>query len=395
MDLENTHLASNLSMLAANIIERSLSEQMKITDLELEKRKRRLDFTKADVDRLTECKELVAANVDKVVAEFYRHLTKLPEVQLIIGDQETFRRLKNSLRNYIIELFEGYYDRDYLNKRLRIGKIHERIGVSPSLYVTAVARLENILQSMLLNDAKSGKACKLCDARRDSLHKLLMLDMQLVFDTYIHSLINEVNSAKEEVERYAESLEETVAQRTKQLEELSTRDGLTGLLNQRTFHTVLRRELSRAERIKQPITLVYFDLNKFKRVNDTIGHKAGDQVLSNVGKAVERALHDDEGSGFRYGGDEFALIMPDQDIQQAYAICKKLCDAYDPKDNHGVSFSIGLAQQGPEDYCDLDSFIHHADSNMYHAKGVSRQKQGHQMYDGKTEKGNQTEQDQP
>nr|CRH08000.1 Protein of unknown function. putative diguanylate cyclase, predicted [Candidatus Magnetococcus massalia] len=368
------------------LTDRSLAEQMKITDLELEKRKQRLNFTQDDVDRLLSCKELVATNVDEVVDQFYSRITGLPEAQLIIGDAETFRRLKSSLRGYIIELFEGYYDREYVNKRLRIGKIHQRIGVSPSLYVSAVAQLENFIQTLLLNDAKIGKNCTLCDHRRDSLHKLLMLDMQLVFDTYINSLVSEVNSAREEVERYAQSLEETVAERTRQLEELSTRDGLTGLLNQRTFHTVLRRELSRAERISQPLSLVYFDLNKFKAVNDTIGHKAGDQVLMNVGVAVKSVLEESDDSGFRYGGDEFALILPNTDLKQATELSKQLCEAYDPEKNYNVSFSMGIAQRGPKEYGLMDSFIHEADSHMYIAKGVSRQEPGHQIHsalDGK------------
>ncbi len=175
----------------------------------------------------------------------------------MIGDAETFKRLHHSMKKYIMELFDGFYDQEYVDKRLRIGKIHQRIGVTPTLYITAIAHLEELLQKSILEVSMESRVCNQCEGRRLALHKLLMFDVQLVFDTYINSLVSEVTAVKNQVERYAESLEKTVAERTSQLEALSRMDGLTGLLNQRTFYELLRQEVARAERVRGSVTLVY------------------------------------------------------------------------------------------------------------------------------------------
>ncbi|OSM05939.1 GGDEF domain-containing protein [Magnetofaba australis] len=254
MVLDDKVLKRNTSL---PLTRRALSDQMKMTDREVEERKQLIGFTPADVGYLKDCKEHIVLRIDSIVEKFYAHQETIAEVELLIGDVETLKRLKAALRGYIIELFDGYYDREYVNKRLRIGKVHKRIGVSPKLYVSAVVILEKLLQKELLEVSMADRVCNECDGRRDALHKLLMFDVQLVFDTYISSLLSEVNAASDQVERYAQGLEATVAERTQQLQELSSMDSLTGLLNQRTFFNILRREISRAEENRQPLCLSF------------------------------------------------------------------------------------------------------------------------------------------
>lgn len=274
------------------LTERSLTEQMKITERVIEDRKKILGFDERDARLLLACKENIADNLDEITARFYERQRSIPEVELVIGDAETFNRLHLSMKRYVMELFEGFYDQEYVNKRLRIGKIHQRIGVTPTLYITAVTHLEELLQEAILTQTLKEKQspadafCDLCDERRNALRKLLMFDVQLVFDTYINSLLSQVEAAKDQVEAYAQGLEATVAERTRQLDDLSKTDGLTGLLNQRAFYSILRRECARAERMAQPLVLIYFDLNRFKKVNDQEGHKAGDALLALVGETL-------------------------------------------------------------------------------------------------------------
>lgn len=84
----------------------------------------------------------------------------------------------------------------------------------------------------------------------------MMLDTRFVFDTYISSLVSEVDVARDELGNYTIGLEETINDRTRQLRELSLRDSLTGLYNQRAFYKQLRRELSYAERLQEPLSIV-------------------------------------------------------------------------------------------------------------------------------------------
>ncbi|MDD5613102.1 MAG: protoglobin domain-containing protein, partial [Gallionella sp.] len=214
-------------------IESSLLEQMQFSNREIALRKRLFGFTERDVANLVACRELIAVQVDEISEDFYRQQVAEPEIAMVIGDQDTLQRLKNSMHHYILELFQGYYDAEYVNKRLRVGKIHKRIGVTPKLYMSAVWLLMSVLENFIQAE-KSGKIGGVpCADIQMSLRKLILFDTQLVFDTYINSMTDEILIAKQEVEQYAESLEQRIAERTQQLHEIALRDPLTGLFNQR------------------------------------------------------------------------------------------------------------------------------------------------------------------
>ena len=359
-----------------SIADTTLLEQMHISDHEIALRKRLFDFTEKDVANLVACREWIAAHIDEIIEEVFRRRLAEPEIALVIGDHDSLERLKQSTRFYILELFQGYFDKEYVNKRLRVGKVHKQIGVTPKLYMSAVWSLMSILDRSLdeMNSVPHGSVR--CRDAHDSLHKLLLFDTQFVFDTYINSMTSEVIAAKREVEEYAESLEERIAERTKQLRELSLRDPLTKLLNQRAFYDNLRRELSAAERVKSNICLVYFDLNDFKKLNDSLGHKAGDALLEAVADALNEVLRDTD-LPCRYGGDEFCIIMPNTEISQAESICQRLTENFDRKATHDVTFSIGIAQSGPEKHFEMNEMVKIADAKMYQAKELSHTKPGH------------------
>jgi len=98
-----------------------------------------------------------------------------------------------------------------------------------------------------------------------------------------------------------------------ELQRLSITDSLTGLYNQRHFYARLNEEIPRAKRQKHNLALILLDLDDFKQYNDTYGHLAGDELLQNVGKVINRNVRQGVDSGFRYGGDEFAVVLIDAD----------------------------------------------------------------------------------
>ena len=261
-------------------VHQTLSEQMRMSDIEIGRRKELLGFTQADVDALTRCKGFVGTQVDEVVRRFYEEQTSIEEVALTVGDADTLRRLRNVQKRYVIDLFEGYYDAAYVSNRLRIGLVHKRIGVEPKLYLSAVKTLKDILSDTISNGFQDKEAVP---AILQALERLLYFDTTLVFDTFIRSLLSEVELAKSRVESYAQSLEEKLAERTRQLEELSRRDGLTKLYNVRSLRELLRRDLLQAERNSQPFSLVYLDVDQFKSINDNLGHHKGDEILGESG----------------------------------------------------------------------------------------------------------------
>jgi two-component system cell cycle response regulator len=150
----------------------------------------------------------------------------------------------------------------------------------------------------------------------------------------------------------------------KELSRLSITDSLTGLFNQRQFYMRLREEIVRSTRQKHSLALILMDLDNFKEYNDKHGHIAGDKALRDVGKAILRSIREGVDSGYRYGGDEFAIILIDSDLSIAQEICKRVHLAI--RDNGEVNASLGYAVY--EENMNLTDFVALADANLYRSK---------------------------
>jgi hypothetical protein len=196
--------------------EQALLEQMQLSDHEISRRRELLRLGVEEAALLSECQGIVQEEIEGIVEEFYSVQTRDEEITQIIGDAETLRRLHGSQRQYVIDLFSGRTDTEYVNNRLRIGLVHKRIGVEPRLYLSSVRVLKEILfralERRLHDEAVLAKTLS-------ALDKLLYFDITLVFDTYTRSLVSEVEMAKDRAEMYAASLEIQVTERTQQLEE--------------------------------------------------------------------------------------------------------------------------------------------------------------------------------
>jgi len=150
-----------------------------------------------------------------------------------------------------------------------------------------------------------------------------------------------------------------------ELRKLAITDSLTGLHNQRHFYDHLRDEITRAHRLRHKLSLMLLDLDNFKQYNDTHGHLAGDQVLQRVGDIIKSNIRQVVDSGFRYGGDEFAIILADADDNICKGIGSRIENAIQDQCDLGVTigfadFSEGMA---PE------SLVHKADQELYGFKG--------------------------
>ena len=346
--------------------DKTLVEQMKISDLEISRRKNLLNLTPEDLKTLTDSKIFIDENIDLIVDTFYEQQTQIDEISLLIGDADTLRRLRTALRKYILDLFSGYYDSEYVNNRLRIGLVHKRIGVEPKLYLSAIRTLKNILIKKLSASTEDKKSL---ECTLNALDKLLYFDITLVFDTYIDSLVGEIQNARKRTEIYAKSLEDKVEERTRQLEELSRMDPLTNIYNQRAMYDYLRRELATAKRANSKISMIYFDLDKFKQINDIEGHIKGDEVLKKTGQILQNSIREVD-IPCRYGGDEFAVILPNCNIQNANIICEKIIKAFNEAYPQ-YSISMGISETGTDIYVDSDKLIKMADEKMYLSKQES------------------------
>ncbi|MCK7498384.1 MAG: GGDEF domain-containing protein [Comamonadaceae bacterium] len=162
---------------------------------------------------------------------------------------------------------------------------------------------------------------------------------------------------------------------------MAREDALTGLPNRCEFHERGRHAFAQAQRLKAPITAVFIDLDRFKEVNDRLGHMTGDQLLATVAQVIRSHLRASDISG-RLGGDEFALLLPNMDSLSAADCVERLRERLlsAMREQHWpVTFSIGVAS------CDVtsenfDDLLAKADALMYEVKGSGRERARQRLF---------------
>jgi diguanylate cyclase (GGDEF)-like protein len=159
------------------------------------------------------------------------------------------------------------------------------------------------------------------------------------------------------------------------LRSLMVRDGLTGLLNHSRIEEELRSEVARVEREGGNVTYVMIDLDNFKAVNDTYGHRAGDQVLQSLSRMLRDRLRGTDRIG-RYGGEEFAIVFPNTTTQEAEVIMNNVREAFskiihcgDNEKTFNATMSCGIACYSKGDITDIGKL---ADRALYEAKDLGR-----------------------
>lgn len=156
-----------------------------------------------------------------------------------------------------------------------------------------------------------------------------------------------------------------------------THDALTGLYNRRHFMELLGKERARASRYRRPLSLCIIDIDRFKHINDSYGHPAGDEVLELVARIIrEHARTEDVAA--RIGGEEFAVLFPETRVQAAVEICERLrlavaaCACRIEHQPVTVTVSLGTTQLQPGD--SQSDFIRRSDKALYRAKNDGRNK---------------------
>jgi diguanylate cyclase (GGDEF)-like protein len=162
-----------------------------------------------------------------------------------------------------------------------------------------------------------------------------------------------------------------------ELSEQATYDPLTGLFNRRFLEEHLARELHRARRGKSPLCVVMLDLDQFKHLNDTIGHDAGDSLLRQLGQMLRDKLRKSD-LAYRYGGDEFVLVLPDSSladtqrrVEQIRVLIKETHIRHGCSVPDTLTISAGVAE-APEHGTTAPELLHAADNALYAAKQAGR-----------------------
>lgn len=197
---------------------------------------------------------------------------------------------------------------------------------------------------------------------------ILIIAIFMAVTVYIIIDINQKEIYDENLVLMNKSLEKKVQERTKELQEQARRDSLTKFLNHKASYNYLEKEISDCRKTLNPISIIMLDLDYFKKINDTYGHQAGDEVLVSVSRVIIDNIIEKDAAG-RYGGEEFIIVLPKRDINQAIVIAEKIKASISQLqfnyEELKVTTSMGVCSWSGENTAEL---INKADNLLYRAK---------------------------
>lgn len=199
-----------------------------------------------------------------------------------------------------------------------------------------------------------------------------------------NQMADAIQQRESDLRQMTNKLEQTVEirtaelrEKTKILEELATTDHLTKAHNRRYFFEIAYYSIEHAKRYGEPVSIILFDADNFKTINDTYGHQAGDEVLIQLVKICQKIVRKSDIFA-RYGGEEFVILMPKTNKETAYKIAERLRTKiakaalkhqYDPVT---LTISLGIAHWSGQDDIGLDELVAKADKALYQAKQAGR-----------------------
>lgn len=175
-------------------------------------------------------------------------------------------------------------------------------------------------------------------------------------------------------------VEQELLEANEQLQYLSNYDSLTDIANRRYFDHYLNKEWMRATRYSRTLSLIILDIDYFKEYNDMYGHLEGDECLKKVADVLKMTVNRSAEMVARYGGEEFVIILPETDLNNAYAIAEKIRSSIeilriphnDSKVSNFITISVGVHTMAPHSNSNPQDLIRRADTALYEAKRKGR-----------------------
>lgn len=191
-----------------------------------------------------------------------------------------------------------------------------------------------------------------------------------------NQMANRITRSQMELLQLAAELEQRVEERTRELEDLASKDPLTGLYNRRHFSEVMAREFAAAERYGSDLTCLMFDLDHFKQINDQLGHGTGDEVLLALAHAITSELRGSDIAA-RFGGDEFILLLPQTSALAARSLADRVSRSFAEQaaarfPTAPAGLSIGIASLNTTRTRNAEALVNEADRALYIAKETGR-----------------------
>jgi diguanylate cyclase (GGDEF)-like protein len=203
-----------------------------------------------------------------------------------------------------------------------------------------------------------------------------LVGLVLIFNVYVIYQQEQLNRIRRQMTQQALSVDK-VELLAEEVYKVAVLDSLTGLHNRRYFRQRLREEVGRSQRNGLPLTVILFDLNNFKQVNDTYGHEAGDNVLKSFAERLRKATRGFDVAA-RYGGDEFLVLLPECKTGDVQHVLKRLDGVHAGLGGEQkmlpVSYSAGWADYIPGET--PEDLLRRADEALYTNKRMEKEQQG-------------------
>lgn len=293
-------------------------------------------------------------------------------------NEEALRRanwmLSSHISNTPLAVLE--WDRDF--RLVRWSPQAENIFGWTSEEVLGMPLTDNVLMHDVDREAVTGLVHRLTsgeEPRATGLTRNYRKDGETIWCEWYHSALLDDRGEIVSILSFVQDVSSRI-QAEERLQYLATRDALTGLPNRLLLHERLTQAIAQAKRSGRRVGVLFIDLDRFKNVNDTLGHRIGDELLKHVSRALGGALRESDLLA-RLGGDEFMVIVENVDESSALGrIAQKLCEAVSLPisiEEHDiyVTCSVGIAVY-PDDSVDPDALLKHADVAMYRSKELGR-----------------------
>jgi diguanylate cyclase (GGDEF)-like protein/PAS domain S-box-containing protein len=262
---------------------------------------------------------------------------------------------------------EGYILKFNRGAQIHFGYTQEEIVGKP---LTQLFQNESDHRKVLANVLRDGKTVNEEIPLKTNTGGIILVNLSMSeMKNDNNQIIGLVGTAKDITEK--KQLEMELLKKNELLEKLVISDPLTGLYNSRHFYEQVRRELSRLRRNPgRKLTIVMLDIDYFKQLNDTEGHQMGDHTLKSLANVIRVCIRKDIDTAYRYGGDEFILLLPDTDKHQARVVTDRIQKQYGAFKFGSTSLSMGIAEAltGEDDA----SIIRRADEALYASKREGR-----------------------
>ncbi|WHX28363.1 putative bifunctional diguanylate cyclase/phosphodiesterase [Brevibacillus agri] len=321
-----------------------------------------INLTQKDLELIAGLRPVVVEQIEQITASFYEAILHVDSLKEIITSHTTVNRLRQTLSSHLIEMFDGRIDEAFVEKRMRIAMVHQKIGLPSKWYMGS---FQNLLSTLLrIVDSLQGTHPD-CSGLAQAVTKLLSLEQQLVLEAYEHQTRMEEQRAKAIIEYQA------------------LHDDLTGLPNRRKLHVTLQETIEISREDNSRFAVLVLDIDRFKLINDSLGHTYGDRFLQEVSDRIRKSTEGFDVMIARMGGDEFTLICKnvssDRDFSElSEQVVKEIEIPYRLQSNdYYVSASIGIAIY-PDHGTTVEELLKNADTAMYEVK--KNGKNGYQFF---------------